>query len=429
MNNNNEKPLVGFFPLFYNLAETGRAVLTARRYTEMGGKVIFYSHGGQYEYLARDQGFDIVKVDPQYTDESIKEIISINRGEKKGIPYTEQFLRQAVREEIKSYQKTGVKMVVSYVNNPSAISARAAKIPIICVIPAPGSFYLFIPDKYVNFFTRLIPRKIKTRLTNWYYVNNKIFLKPFNIVAQENNIKPFKSSIRVDYGDVTFATQFLEFINVFPKQQIFPTKDYVGIILLEDLFIDQFSDKEKKDIENKIESHLKRPGKSILLTMGSSGDKTLFKNILQILSNTKHSVIAVYANILKESEIPKLKDNVLLLKFVPSIAELHKKVDLSIIHGGQGTVYSAAYAGKPIIGIPMQYEQHLNLEKMVGHGVGYMLSKKYFKEKEFVKKMNLIFNSHDKYLNNAKALSKKLPKPEGDKKSAQRISEIINELF
>jgi hypothetical protein len=34
------KFLVGFFPLFYNLAETGRAVLIAKRIIELGGKIL-----------------------------------------------------------------------------------------------------------------------------------------------------------------------------------------------------------------------------------------------------------------------------------------------------------------------------------------------------------------------------------------------------
>jgi len=322
MSNNYEKPLIGFFPLFYNLAETGRAVLTARRYIEIGGKVVFFSHGGQYEYLARDQGFDIIKVVPQYTKESIRRIISINRGERKGLPYTEQFLREAVREEIKTYKKTGVKMIISYVNNPSSISARVAGIPLICVIPAPGTFYLSIPDNYENFFTRLIPRQIKTRLLNWYYMHNKLFLKPFNIVARENNLKPFKSSIEVDYGDATLATQFREFINVFPNQQIFPSEDYVGIISLEELFIDQFSEKKSKAIEHDVIQHLNKPGKSILLTMGSSGDKKFFLNILRVLNKTPHRVIVVYTNILNEGELPVFNENILLMKFVPSIQKL-----------------------------------------------------------------------------------------------------------
>lgn len=424
----NNRPLVGFFPLFYNLAETGRAVLSACRYSEMGGKVVFFSHGGQYEYLAKNHGFDVIKVNPQYTKESIERIISINRGEKKGYPYTIEFLRESVREEIKIFKKTRVKLIISFVNVASIISARATGIPLICVIPAPGTFYLSVTDNYDNFLSHIIPHKIRIKLLNWYYTHNKIFLKPFNIVARENNLKPFKSSMTADFGDITLATQFRDFINIFPNQQIFPTENYVGIISFEELLKDQFSKEEKKKIEDKINNHLKKPGKSILVTMGSSGDKKLFRNILQILSKTQYQVIAVNANILKENEIPNLNDNILFLNFVPFIAQLHELVDLSIIHGGQGTVYTAAYSGKPIIGIPMQFEQHLNLEKMVGHGVGLMLSKKHFKEEVFIKKIQFIFDNYDKYLNNAQNLAEKLPKPEGDKKIAQRISELIQTI-
>jgi UDP:flavonoid glycosyltransferase YjiC (YdhE family) len=159
--------------------------------------------------------------------------------------------------------------------------------------------------------------------------------------------------------------------------------------------------------------------------MGSSGDKPLFLKILQTLNKTPYKVIVAYANILKENEIPRLNANILLKKFVPSISQLHVMVDLNIIHGGQGTVYTAAYGGKPVIGFPMQFEQHLNLEKIVGHGAGLMLSKKYFKEETLLKAINKIFDNYDQYLRNAQLLAKKLPKPEGDKNAARRIVEIV----
>ena len=57
-----DKPLVGFFPLFYNLAETGRAVIIAKRYMEQGGRAIFFSHGGEFEKLAQERNFDKVKL-------------------------------------------------------------------------------------------------------------------------------------------------------------------------------------------------------------------------------------------------------------------------------------------------------------------------------------------------------------------------------
>lgn len=425
MSRPSEKPLIGFFPLFYNLAETGRAILVAKRYIELGGKAVFFSHGGKYEYLAKDFGYDIVRVNPIYTEESIRRKIRINRGEQKGIPYSEAFLREAVSEEIAFFKKTGVKMIVSFVNFPCSISARAAGIPLVCISPAPGNFHLRIPDDFENSFTRLIPQSIKIPLYNWVFKHAKKYLKPFNTIAKEYGLKPFKSTMDVVYGDVTLGTNFLEFINVFSDQQLFPDEDYVGIISLKEVFSERFSKEKTKAIEHDIEQHLNKSERSILLTMGSSGDKRLFLNILRGLNKTNHRIIAVYTNILNEDELPTINENILLMKFVPSIEKLHKMVDLTIIHGGQGTVYAAAYAGRPVIGIPMQFEQHLNLEKMVGHGVGFMLSKKYFKEKHLLNAINEIFNNYDIYLKNAQILAKKLPPPEGDKNTANRLVKLL----
>ncbi len=423
---NTKKPLVGFFPLCYNLAETGRAILVAKRYVELGGRVIFFSHGGKYEHLIEDFGYDMIRVKPLYSEESSREIMSINRGEKKGISYPESFIRESVKEEIIAYKKSGIKMVVSFVNVPCSISARAAKIPLVCVSPAPGSFYFSIPDNYENILTRLFPQFLKIPLQNWLLYSVKASAS-FNNVSKEYGLKPFKSAISVYYGDVTLSTNFLEFINILPKQQIFPDKDYVGIISLEELFSDIFSDKQSKKINFDIQNHVKKPGRSILLSMGSSGDKMLFIKILKVLNTTSYNVVALYADILKEEELPDLNDNILLRKFAPSISRIQDIVDLSIIHGGQGTVYNVAYSGKPFIGFPMQFEQHLNLEKLVGHGTGLILSRKYLKENQLLTSIEKIFDNYESYFNNAQLLAKKLPPPKGDLNAAKRIVEILEE--
>ena len=421
----NKDKVVGFFPLFYNLAETGRSILIAKRLMEMGGKPIFFSHGGKYEYLAREYDYEVIRVDPLYSEEFIRKMTKINRGEQKGIIYSTPYLEKIVREEIKVFKKTDMKLIVSFVNIPCAISARAVGIPLVCVGPTLGNFQLRIPDNYENCFTLLIPQFLKLQILNFYFKRSKRFLKPFNIIAEKYNLKPFKSTTELTNGDVTLGTNFLEFINIFPNQQLFPDEDYIGIISLEELFSDQF-EKDNETIEQDIKNHLNKSGGSILLTMGSSGDKELFIKLLQELNKTKYQVIAIYTNILDEKKLPKVNKNILLIKYVKSINELHQMTDLSIIHGGQGTVYSAAYAGKPIIGFPMQFEQHLNIEKMVGHGTGIMLSKKYFNRKNFHNSLREIFDNYETFFDNAQKLANRLPPPKGDKNAANRIIEILN---
>jgi len=81
---------------------------------------------------------------------------------------------------------------------------------------------------------------------------------------------------------------------------------------------------------------------------------------------------------------------------------------------GQNTVHAAAYSGKLVIGISMQFEQQLNLEALMRYGVGMIVSKKYFSEKKLVKTVKTIFNNYGKFLKHAQKLAEILPKPRGE---------------
>jgi hypothetical protein len=425
---NDQMPVVGFFPLFYNLAESGRAVLVAKRFVELGGHVVFFSHGGRYEKLAEDAGFRIVRCNPIYSDELVQHIVQVNRGEKKGVAYSESFIRESVESEKQAFLDEGVGMVVSFVNFTCSLSTRVLGIPFVNVSPAPGRFHLQMPDHFESVLTRWLPQFVKVPVMNWVFFHSKKFLQPFNMVAAEYGLTLFRSTFDVTDGDVTLGTNFLEFINVFPNQQMYPDRDYVGIISLEELFQKQQGSDQGDFLDEDVKNHLDQDPKSILLAMGSSGDKEFFIRLVKILDSTPYQIVVITANIVDLSELSFVGPHVLVKNFVPSIQKLHAAVDLSIIHGGQGTVYAAAYAGKPIIGFPMQFEQHLNLEKMVGHGVGLILSRHYFKDKDLLHAINQIFENYQKYVDSAQKLANLLPPAQGDRIAAKRLLQLIDEF-
>jgi len=209
-----------------------------------------------------------------------------------------------------------------------------------------------------------------------------------------------------------------------PESELTPSEFYIGPIFLDELFNKTLPEGQ---LDDKIKQHLQKSGKSILFSLGSSGTKEFFLKVLTALNKTNYNVIAVYASVLSEDELPVVNDNIILKKFVPSIKELNHIVDLAILHGGQGTVYTAAYAGKPVIGFPMQFEQHLNLEVLVKHGMARIESRKYFKEQLFLKTIENVFDNYDVYLKNAQKLASRLPKPEGDKNAAEILLNVIDQ--
>jgi len=419
----NKKPLVGFFPLFYNLAETGRAVLVAKRYIEHGGQAIFFSHGGEYEKFARDLGCEVVKLDPIYSEEFIDDLWKYSRLEKIGAPFKYKILREHVEAELTAYEQTGVELILTTNNFPCSISARAAGIPLISITPKVIGKFTKYPEDAEFLPTRFIPRSLKLKVLNYYFPRSKIWARPFNKIAKTYNLPGFYDSSDITKGDYTLYTDFLELLQL-PKSEVNPSEYYIGPIFLDELFNKAFPEKQSDD---KIKHHLQKPGKSILFSLGSSGTKEFFLKVLTALNKTNYNVIAVYASVLSEDELPVVNDKVILKKFVPSIMKLNQSVDLAILHGGQGTVYTAAYAGKPVIGFPMQFEQHLNLEVLVKHGMARIESRRYFKEQLFLKTIENVFDNYDFYLKNAQKIASRLPKSEGDKNAAEILLNIIDQ--
>lgn len=55
-----------------------------------------------------------------------------------------------------------------------------------------------------------------------------------------------------------------------------------------------------------------------------------------------------------------MPQNALVTGWLPAL-KINRMADITVIHGGIGTVMTATYAGKPIIGVGMQPEQKANL--------------------------------------------------------------------
>jgi len=422
MINTDRKPLIGFFPGFFDIGETYHLIKIAKCYQEQGGKVVIFSHGGDYEYLAKEQGFEIIRMNPIARGPDITKYF---------LDHGDEDIINLIKEQVSIYQNSGIKALVqtsSYLD--CLFSPYVVKVPLISIISgtlAPPYYKENIatyPEFFENYLKRLVPQQIKNRINNWYTLTHKgPITKKFNRIAKKINItKRFNCFHDIILGDHTLFCDDIDFLGINPTID-YPSEDFIGPILSDD-----FLHSEVSIGDHEIEKHLKRPGKSILLTMGSSKImKEIFLDILNTLNQTDYNVIATYMDMLTEDEIEKIHDNILLKRFIPNITKFHPRVDLAIIHGGRGTVYNAAYSGKPAIGIPLNGEQQYNIESLSRHGVAKKVSKKFFKKENLLNAIEEIFVNYEKYLENAKILANNLSKPEGDKKATQRIIEITTQ--
>jgi len=68
----------------------------------------------------------------------------------------------------------------------------------------------------------------------------------------------------------------------------------------------------------------------------------------------------------------RYNSNVMLFQSVPQ-AELLKRIDLVVSHGGNNTLNETLYHGKPVIVLPVGGEQHDNASRIEFHGLGYRI--------------------------------------------------------
>ncbi len=413
------------------MGETLPQVKIARIYIKNGGKAIFFSHGGKFEHFAKEIGCKVVKLSDLAWKKIIEEMKRKGKFEKISFEkllfkaYKKEIIGPLVEEEIEAFKNTKVKLVVSSFNPTSSISTRVLNIPLVVInsgtaIPPyfeQGS--VTFPENYENTFTRILPSSIKNRTARWILLHNKLLVKDFNKVAKKYNIKRFRTLNDILNSNHTFVCDDINFLGIQPTDE-FPSENFIGPIsggLLE----------KQKDILNEdIKIHLERSGKSILLMMGNTCDKQLYLKILDILNQTDYNVIAVYTTIEKE-QLPVIKENILPKQYIESPQLVNRMVDLAIIHGGRGTVYTVAHSGKPAIGMPMYFEHQYNIDNIVRNGAGLRISKKFFKQQDLLKAINTIFTDYDKFLKNAQDLAAKLTKVPGEEKATQRLIEIIEE--
>jgi UDP:flavonoid glycosyltransferase YjiC (YdhE family) len=127
--------------------------------------------------------------------------------------------------------------------------------------------------------------------------------------------------------------------------------------------------------------HLRRgDGGLIYLSLGSLGsaDVGLMQRLVDVMGTTRHRVVVSKGPLADEIS---LHDNMAGEAFLPQPAIL-PQVDLVITHGGNNTVTEAFHHGKPMIVLPLFWDQVDNAQRVDETGFGVRLSTYGFRDEE-----------------------------------------------
>jgi MGT family glycosyltransferase len=123
-------------------------------------------------------------------------------------------------------------------------------------------------------------------------------------------------------------------------------------------------------------------GEVIYLSLGSLGsaDTELMGRLIGLLGTTPHRVIVSMG---PQHEALRLHDNMVGAEFLPQASVL-PLVDLVITHGGNNTVTESLYFGKPMIVLPLFWDQHDNAQRVQETGFGVRLDPYRFRDEELL---------------------------------------------
>jgi UDP:flavonoid glycosyltransferase YjiC (YdhE family) len=107
----------------------------------------------------------------------------------------------------------------------------------------------------------------------------------------------------------------------------------------------------------------------VYVTLGSSGRSDLLGVVLQALAELPVTVIAATAGRINVKDVPA---NAFVADYLPG-EEAAARAAVVICNGGSPTTQQALAAGKPVVGIASNLDQHLNMEAVERAGAGVLL--------------------------------------------------------
>ena len=157
----------------------------------------------------------------------------------------------------------------------------------------------------------------------------------------------------------------------------------------------------------------------VYVTMGSSGRPELLELVLRSLADLPITIVATTAAKLQMSEPPA---NTRLLTYAPG-EKLAARAEIVICNGGSMSVYQALSAGRPLIGIASNMDQHLSMSYVERAGVGTLLRSEELsglKLRTAVHQMLRDRNVRIRAQNLARSISSYAP--------SQRLSQVLEEF-
>jgi len=162
-------------------------------------------------------------------------------------------------------------------------------------------------------------------------------------------------------------------------------------------------------------------GALVYLSLGSLGsaDTELMQRLLDLLGDTRHRYVVSMG---PQHDLLRLAPNQAGAEVVPQTSVL-PQVDLVITHGGNNTVTECFHFGRPMLVLPIFWDQHDNATRVAEAGFGERLDTYSFADGELIAAVDRLL-ADDALAARMAAISRRLRADPGTERAAAAILEL-----
>ena len=324
--------------------------------------------------------------------------------------YDYNSIKECVESEIQILEQIQPDLVLVSFRPTANTACELLQIPLATILNALWTNYSAVkiraPEHHP--ITKILGRPVASLIAPW--AKEIVFTLdslPFQKFRRDRGLPPRRNIWDVWRGDLNLIADIPEYS---PTKNLPSNFHYIGPITWQaDLKMPSWF--ETLDPQRK----------TLYITMGSTGNSSLFEQIMEIFEDTEYQCIMTTAGRANLLNVPK---NFLVAEYAPG-DKIMKVSDLVICQGNHGTVYQALTEGVPIIGIAGSSEQDFNVDRVTDLGIGIRLSGLKFQPSHLLQAVEKIFTDSS-YLENARKFSQKVSKYNAPQKGAQIIDNYLS---
>ncbi len=371
------RPTLIFAAETLNLAEVTR-MLEIAKVAKRSFEPVFLSYdgAGRNHGVIAAEGFEIVPLQPQLGPEDVERFWAADRMERLTDFFSDAMLQARVDAEVALYNTRGAVGVVTGFCLSTSLSARVAQIPLVWIAQTTwlhehAERYAEWPDFADYAPVRLIPEGLRNRLgAALTPLGFRSWSAGLNRVGRTRGLPAFRGGTFLE-GDITLYAEPEGFSETPIPERLRGRAAFVGPLIARlDVPVPEAVRTLPRDLP------------IIYFAMGSSGIEEVVRAVLRGFAGKPVRVIAPVGELLSgDHERP---DNVVVTGWLPA-HEVNQMADVSVLHGGIGTLMTAALAATPIVGIGNgNPEQEWNLGCLVRKGMAVQLHKRRLQPTEVV---------------------------------------------